>query len=68
MSNKIYQFFEYAYIAMAILSVYVAITNWQIDRNRSYLFAVFAVVAVFMYFFKRKFRLKTEERNKNQNS
>lgn len=68
MKNKLYHFFEYAYIAMAILSIYIVITNWQIDRNRAYLFFLFAVVAIFMFFFKRKFRLKMEERKKNNES
>lgn len=63
MSNKIYRFFEYAYILMAALSMYVVIINWEQDRNRSYLFAFFAIVAIFMFFFKRKFRKKIEEQN-----
>mgnify|MGYP004415084823 CR=1 FL=1 len=40
--------------------------NWGDNRNRAYLFAFFAVVAIFMFFFKRNFRRKMEERNKNQ--
>ena len=66
MGSKIYQLFEYAYIAMAIFSVYLVITNWETDRNRAYLFMVFTVVAIFMFFFKRKFRQKIEQ-NKRDN-
>ena len=63
MSKTLYRFFEYLYIIMAIASIYVAITNWQVDRNRSYLFILFAIVAIGMFFFKRKFRKKIEESN-----
>ncbi len=64
MRNKIYRFFEYAYILMAALSLYIVIINWKEDRYRSYLFAFFGIVAIFMFFFKRNFRKKMEERNK----
>ena len=66
MGTKIYQLFEYAYIAMAIFSIYLVISNWETDRGRAYLFAFFAFVAVFMFFFKRKFRRKIEEHKRNQ--
>jgi hypothetical protein len=66
MGNKIYRLFEYAYLAMAGFSIYLVITNWADNRNRAYLFAFFTVVAIFMFFFKRKFRKKIEERNQNK--
>ena len=66
MGNKIYRLFEWAYLAMAAFSIYLVITNWAENRNRAYLFAFFTVVAIFMFFFKRKFRKKIEER-RNQN-
>jgi FtsH-binding integral membrane protein len=64
MGNKIYQLFEYAYLAMAVFSVYVVIDNWEGNRGRSYLFGLFGIVAILMFFFKRKFRKKIEEHNK----
>ncbi len=65
MGNKIYRLFEYAYIVMAVFSVYIVIDNWEENRGRSYLFALFGIVAVLMFFFKRKFRKKIEAHNKN---
>ena len=62
MGTKIYRLFEYAYILMAILSIYIVITQWGEDRNKAYLFAFFTIVAIFMFFFKRNFRKKIEER------
>ena len=66
MGNKLYLLFEYLYIIMALFSIYVAITEWEIDRNRAYLFIFFAVVALGMFFFKRKFRKKIENSNKQE--
>ena len=66
MGTKIYRLFEYAYILMAVLSIYIVITNWEVDRNKSYLFAFFTIVAIFMFFFKRNFRKKIEERKNNK--
>jgi uncharacterized membrane protein len=66
MGTKIYRIFEYAYILMAIISIYVTIDNWTVNRNKAYLFAFFTVVAIFMFFFKRRFRKNMEERNQNR--
>jgi len=65
MGNKIYRIFEYAYLGMAAFSIYLVATNWESNRNRAYLFAFFTVVAIFMFFFKKNFRKKMEQRNQN---
>ena len=64
MRGKIYKLFEYGYIAMALFSVYLVLTHWSENRDRSYMFIIFAVVAVGMYFFKRWFRKNMENRSK----
>jgi FtsH-binding integral membrane protein len=64
MRGKIYKLFEYGYIAMALFSIYLVFTNWSENRERSYMFIIFAVVAVGMYFFKRWFRKNMENRSK----
>ena len=66
MTNKIYQLFEYAYIVMFIFAIYMVVTNWETNRDQSYLFAFFGVVAIFMFFFKRRFRKKLEQRDEDQ--
>lgn len=63
MRNTVYKIFEYAYIAMAIFSLYLVYTHWDGNRGRAYIFMFFAVVAVFMFFFKRRFRKQIEKRN-----
>ncbi len=64
MRNKIYRLFEYAYIVMALFSAYLAVINWPENRSRAYVFIFFTFVAVFMFFFKRNFRKKIEERDR----
>ena len=41
-----------------------AISNWPIDRSRSYISLLFAALAVFMFFFRKRFRKKFEDRQK----
>ena len=62
---KIYRFFEYAYLAIVFFFLYKAYAEWGIEDSRSILYICFAVVAVFMYFFKRKFRNKLDSDKKN---
>ena len=66
MNNKLYLLFEYLYIVMAVFSIYIIISVWETDRNRAYLFMFFTIVAIFMFFFKRKFRKKIENSNKQE--
>lgn len=65
MLSKLYVFFEYAYLVVAVFFAYEAVNNWATERNRAYLFMFFVVVAIFMFFFKRNFRKKMEGQNKN---
>ncbi|TCK67418.1 hypothetical protein DFQ05_1193 [Winogradskyella wandonensis] len=59
---KALKFFQYAYIIFAVLFAWDAITNWSVDRNRSYISILFAALAVFMFFFRKRFRQKFQDR------
>jgi uncharacterized membrane protein len=61
---KSLKIFQYAYIFFAILFAYEAIANWNVDRNKSYLSLLFVALAIFMFFFRKNFRKKIEDRNK----
>jgi uncharacterized membrane protein len=61
---RLLKIFQYAYIVFAILFLYDAIQNWSIDRNRSYISLLFVVLAIFMFYFRKRFRKKMEDRNK----
>ncbi|SDX28310.1 hypothetical protein [Aequorivita viscosa] len=64
MINKIYKVVEYLYLVMAVFFAYEAINNWSENPTRAYLFLAFVGVSIFMFFFRRNFRKKMEERNK----
>jgi L-asparagine transporter-like permease len=64
--NRIWKFFQYGYLIIAIICLVEALLRWSSDRNRAYLFLGFAVFIVLIFLFKRHFRKKVEKRN-NQN-
>ena len=57
----------FAYILLALFSLYSTYTRWNSDRGNAYIFLGFAVLLIFMFFFKRSFIKRYEERAKNQN-
>ena len=62
--NKIWKIFEYGYLIVAVVFIVETVLNWNVDRQRSYILLLFSVVAIFMYFFKKRFRSRIEKRNK----
>jgi len=61
---KLLQVLQYAYLFFVVLFLYDAISNWNIDRSRSYMSLLFAALALFMFFFRKKFRKRFEDRGK----
>ncbi|MDO4228393.1 MAG: hypothetical protein Q4C98_01135 [Capnocytophaga sp.] len=58
-------FFEYAYLAICIFSIYVAVGYWNTSEMQSfYRYVIFAVVSLGMFFLRRYTRKKNE--NKSQ--
>lgn len=60
---KLQKFFQYAYLFFAVLFIYEAIANWDVDRNKAYILLGVAVLAVFMFFFRMRFAKKMQDRN-----
>lgn len=56
------KFFEFAYLAVAAFFTYEAINTWNVDRGRAYFYLFFVVIAIFMFFFRRHFRKKYQNR------
>lgn len=56
------KFFEFAYLAVAAFFTFEAVQTWNTDRGRSYLFLFFVAIAIFMFFFRRHFRKKYQNR------
>ncbi|MDG5490190.1 hypothetical protein [Psychroserpens sp. SPM9] len=60
---KLLQFFQYVYLFFAVIFIYDGISNLGQDGNRAIISFVFAALAIFMFFFRRKFRNKFGNRN-----
>jgi hypothetical protein len=59
------KFTQYAYLIAGILFAIDAFNKWETDNGNAILEAIFAAIGIFMFFFRRKFGRKFEERNKN---
>ncbi len=59
---NVYKIFEIGYIAIAIFFIIQAILKFSTDPKKASLFLLFAIIAIFMYFFKRWFRKKRFEK------
>ena len=60
---KFLQFFQYAYLIFVVLFCYDAMTKWETERNGAYMSLLFAALSLFMFFFRKRFKKKFEERN-----
>jgi len=64
--QKLHKIFEYAYLLIAIVFIVEGVLRWNSEREKAYFFFGFSILAVFMYFFKKRFRKKVASRNNNQ--
>jgi uncharacterized membrane protein YuzA (DUF378 family) len=62
--SKFFKYFEYAYLIFAAVFIITGIIELSKNANQAYMLFGMAAVAVFMFFFKRRFRRRFEERNK----
>lgn len=66
---KILKYTEYLYILVAVFSIYRIFTDWSTERTMAYFFIFFAIVSIGMFLFRRNYRKKFEQRqrdNKNK--
>jgi hypothetical protein len=61
--QKIWKIFEYGYLIIAIVFMVETIINWNTNRDKAYLLLLFSVLAVFMYFFRKRYRKRFKNRN-----
>ena len=62
---KILRYTEYLYLGVFFFSLYRIFTDWNLDRQSAYLFVFFAVVSIGMFFFRRNYRKKFEQRKRD---
>jgi len=58
--KKISKIFEFGYLIIAIVFIVETFLNWNENRSRAYMMLVFSGLAIFMYFFRKRFRKKME--------
>jgi len=63
--NTTRKIFEFAYLAFCILFVVEAYMRWNTQESKAYVFLGLAFLALFMFFFRRRFRKKSEDYHKN---
>ncbi|MDO7171983.1 LPXTG cell wall anchor domain-containing protein [Mariniflexile sp. AS56] len=64
---KYSKIFQYAYIVFAVLFIYDGVTKWNVgESNSAYVSFGLAALAVFMYFFRRKFAKKYDNTNNSK--
>jgi hypothetical protein len=60
---KYSKIFQYAYLVFAILFIYDAVSKYLKDGEIVYTSILLAGLAIFMYFFRDKFRKKYEKKD-----
>ncbi|MEH6682141.1 MAG: hypothetical protein V7724_16480 [Sediminicola sp.] len=64
---KILKYTEYLYLVVALVSIYKIASLWTVSPEETYIFIFFAAVSLGMFFFRRNYRKKFEQRqNDNQ--
>lgn len=64
---KILRFTEYLYLLVAVMAAYKIITTWGQPDQPLALMGVFLLVSVGMFFFRRNYRKKFEQRQRDNN-
>ncbi|WOD44396.1 hypothetical protein [Hwangdonia lutea] len=63
---KYSKIFQYAYLVFAVLFIYDGILKWGDGTNGAYISFALAALAVFIFFFRRKFAKKIEKSNNSK--
>ena len=61
---KILSILQYLYLGFAALFLFDAVDKWSSDRNASYISLFFSALAVAMFFFRKKFKKRFQDRGK----
>jgi positive regulator of sigma E activity len=63
--TKFFKYTEYIYLIIGFLSLNVIYSNWNIDKERAYLFIFFAIISFGMFLFRRTYRKKFDKRQQD---
>jgi hypothetical protein len=62
--QKLWKIFEYGYLIIALVFFVETVLKWNSDRERAYMLLLFGLLAVGLYFFRKRFRKRFTERNR----
>ncbi len=62
---KYSKIFQYAYLVFAALFIYDVVSTYNKTGVINYPYLLLAALAIFMYFFRQKFRKKYDNRDKS---
>ena len=60
---KYLKYTPYIYLIAAIIFAIRAVEIWDKEKDQAYLFLGITVLSIFMFFFRRRFAKKFEDRN-----
>ena len=60
--NKIWSLIQYSYLVVGVVFFIEGILKWNSDKEEAFIMFGFAIFITLIFFFKRKFRRKIEER------
>lgn len=63
---KYFKFFEIAYLVIAIIFIVETVLRWNSEPNKAYIFLAFAILAIFMYFFRKKYRKRFQKHERKE--
>jgi len=62
--HKFWSIIQYGYLVVGMIFFYEGILKWNSDRKEAFIMFGFGIFITLIFFFKRRFRKKIEERNK----
>ncbi|GGH35594.1 membrane protein [Mangrovimonas yunxiaonensis] len=63
MKTKLFKFFQYAYLFFAVIFLYDAISKYMANGTIAYMSLLLAATAVFMFFFRKRFNKRFEDKD-----
>ena len=64
--NKLGNIFQIAYIVFACVFLYEGVAQWSVNRSMSYILFAAAAMAIFKFFFNKKYRKRFEDHYKKR--
>ena len=63
--SKMVRIVEIMWLVIAAVSAFEVFARWNSSRDEAYMFAAFLALSIFMFYFRRRSRLRYESRAKD---